>query len=140
MTKRNITLLFATIITFALSDIHAQSDRDFLGAGHDQGVSVRSSSSVGMARASNTINGSGLDAQNIEASRFLFQAGWGGTEQEILDLAATLDFEGWIDQQMSMSPTLLTPVLWETNTRAKGLSAIENKEHLVFTIYSSAMP
>jgi len=136
MTKRITTFLCVAIIAFALSDMHAQTNRDFLGAGNDQGVTVRSSSSFGMTSAANTINGSGFDAKYIEASRFLFQAGWGGNEQEIFDLAETRDFEGWIDQQMSMSPTLLTPVLWETNTRAKGLFAIENPGEEFFGPFS----
>ena len=114
----------------------AQTSEEFLGAGNDQGIRVRASSSLNMTRPSNTINGSGLDAKFIETSRFLFQAGWGGSQDEILSLAETMDFEEWIDQQMTMSPTLLTPVLWATNTRARQLQFRENPSQEFFGPFS----
>ena len=136
MTRRIYTVIICAILSFALSDILAQSNEEFLGAGNDQGIRVRASSSLNMTRPSNTINGSGLDAKFIETSRFLFQAGWGGSQDEILSLAETMDFEGWIDQQMAMSPTLLTPVLWATNTRARQLQFRENPSQEFFGPFS----
>lgn len=54
------------------------------------------------ATGERTIDGGGLDAARMEASRFLAQAGLGGSAAEIDALAETLDFEGWIDWQYSL--------------------------------------
>lgn len=81
---------------------------DYIGAGHSEGIAVSTSSDHlrnGWARnatGERTLDGGGLDADRMEASRFLAQAGFGGTGGEIDHLAETLDFEGWIDWQLSL--------------------------------------
>lgn len=81
---------------------------DYIGAGHSEGITVSTSSDFELpgqtrhAAGARTIDGGGLDADRMEASRFLAQAGLGGTKEEIEQLAKTLDFEGWIDWQLSL--------------------------------------
>lgn len=118
MNKLNVTL-FLIIFTYGLGS--SQYYDDYIGAGHDLGITVTSSSSSGQAVGENTINGEGLDARMMEASRFLFQASFGGSMDEIEALAETLDFEGWMDQQMALPPTLMLPKVWAVDARAQVL-------------------
>ncbi len=115
-----------TIIIFASSILSSQYYNDYIGAGHDRGVTVRSSSSSGTSLAAHTINGEGLDANKMAASRFLFQSSFGADIEEIAELAETLDYEGWINNQFSQPTSLLLPKLWETDARARVIFAAEN--------------
>ena len=126
MNQRVFTIV--TIISFAASILSAQYYDDYIGAGNDRGVTVRSSSNSGDAIAANTINGEGLDAHKMAASRFLFQASFGADLDEIKALAETLDYEGWIENQFNQPMSLLLPKLWETNTRAKAIHEAENED------------
>ena len=76
--KAQLTLL---IFTLGIIPLCGQLYDDYLGAGHDLGITVQSSSDFGAAQAQNTINGSGLDGRKMAASRFLFQAGFGAQWQ-----------------------------------------------------------
>ncbi len=126
MNQRLFTIV--TIITFAASVLSAQYYDDYIGAGNDRGVTVRSSSNSGDAIASNTINGEGLDAKKMAASRFLFQSSFGADIDEINTLAETLDYEGWIDNQFNQPTSLLLPKLWETDARARAIHEAENDD------------
>ena len=70
---------------------------DYVGGGHNQDVMVTASSDFALknrlrtSSRMNTIDGKGLDGRKYIASRFLFQAGFGGTEAEIENLARDLD-------------------------------------------------
>ena len=123
MYKAQQTLL---IIVLGFISLHGQLYDDYLGAGHDMGITVQSSSNFGTAQAQNTINGSGLDGRKMAASRFLFQAGFGASMDDIESLAENLDYEAWIDQQMNLPTTLLLPRLWDVNTRSMDLFEMEN--------------
>ena len=114
------------IILFSFHNVDAQLYDDYLGAGHDQGITVQSSSNFGAASGENTINGSGLDGRKMAASRFLAQASFGASMAEIEELAVTLDYEGWIDDQFNEPITLLLPRLWEVDTRSRDLFELEN--------------
>ncbi len=118
-----ICLMCASTISLAQSNYD-----DFLGAGHDIGVKVRTSSNSLSSIGENTINGAGLDAKKIEASRFLFQAAFGGNQEEINSLSKTLDFEGWIENQFNQPTTLLLPKLWEVDARARELHRAQSND------------
>lgn len=126
MNQRVFTIV--TIIVFASSVLTSQYYDDYIGAGHDRGVTVRSSSNAGTSLAANTINGIGLDANKMAASRFLFQASFGADMDEIETLAETLDYEGWIDNQFNQPLSLLLPKLWETDARARAIFEAENDD------------
>ena len=81
---------------------------DYIGAGHNNGVVVRTSSYFqkedrrNQADGQSTLNGAGLDARKMEAARFLSQAAFGGSTAEINGLALNLDFSKWIEHQSSL--------------------------------------
>lgn len=85
---------------------------DYIGAGHADGVTVTTSSSSFTTDGSSTINGNGLDAELMEASRFLNQATMGANRALIEDMVSyNGDYEAWIDQQISQTSTLMTPTV-----------------------------
>ena len=81
---------------------YAQTYTDYIGAGHSAGISVYSSSNANSSIAENTLNGKGMDADAMEASRFLAQAVLGHNMEMVDALKDDLDFEGWIDAQMNV--------------------------------------
>ncbi len=66
-----------------------------------------------LASGEKTIDSSGLEGKLDEASRFLLQATLGGSVQNMEEIATT-GIENWIDQQMEMEPSLLTPLIQPT--------------------------
>lgn len=103
--------IFLPIVSFA------QSNQDYLGAGHNVGITVRTSSSQQGTTGDNTVNGEGLDAKMMEASRFLSHATIGHNKSEIIQLVDNdLNYETWIDQQFLLSGTSTLnrmTALWE---------------------------
>ena len=75
----------------------------YIGAGIMDGFTYTSSSSP-EGSAENCINGSGLDAEYMLASRFLAQATLGFDEQHVQDVLQ-LGYEEWINQQMQAAPS-----------------------------------
>ena len=132
--NRTYTIVFFLLSSFGMAE--AQIYDDYLGAGHDEGITVSSSSNSNGATADNTINGEGLDAPKMEAARFLAQATFGGSIDEIRALAEERDFEAWIDQQFNMPTTLMLPKLWEVNQRSMDLHYAENPGVDYFGPYS----
>ena len=100
-----------TIILFGLglSNVHAQYD-DYLGAGHADNITVTSSSDFDESTAMKTISGDGLDAPLMETSRFLSQATFGANRALIEEVTAK-GFSTWIDEQMALPPTVITPLM-----------------------------
>lgn len=102
--KKLILSIFLTIGVF----VHSQEYTDYIGAGHDQGITVTSSSDqerdgwIERASANNTINGLGLDARLLETSRFLSQATF-GTDLDYIKQVSESSFEDWIDAQFELS-------------------------------------
>ncbi len=80
---------------------HSQVYDDYIGAGHDGGISVSSSSESNGTDDANTINGFGLDQHLVDASRFLGQSTLGYNYEDI-EYCAQLGIENWIDEQMLM--------------------------------------
>lgn len=90
----------------------SQQYRDYVGAGHSNGITVTSSNQQTRtgwnenASAKNTINGNGLDARLLETSRFLAQTTF-GTDLNYIKAVAENPFEDWIDTQFDInSPSL----------------------------------
>ncbi len=121
---------------FTCSVVSGQVYSDYLGAGHDQGVTVRTSSNSGFSIGEKTINGDGLDARKMAASRFLFQSSFGGSNEEIEALSESLNFESWIENQFNMPVTLTLPKLWEVDERARILHNAENPDEDYFGPFS----
>jgi uncharacterized protein (DUF1800 family) len=89
--------------------VDAQEIKIF-GGGHSDDVEVFSSSDLirlgwdQEGRAENTINGTGMDAKMIEASRFLAQASL-GADEKIIRHVAEIGIVNWIDEQIKVPPT-----------------------------------
>ncbi len=83
----------------------------YLGGEPGQGIVVTSSDDhfrsnwSEIASGNKTIEGQGMDARRMEASRFLDQATLGANLPTINHLAADLDFESWIQEQSHIDPT-----------------------------------
>ncbi len=106
--KNIIIILLSFLLT---GELCGQYD-DYLGAGHNVGIQVRSSNNDEGTRAEHTISGNGLDAKRMEISRFLSQTTFGETLEEI-DRVAELGMEAWIDEQTFMPENYLTPMFWD---------------------------
>ena len=105
----NLRLLFPMFLVFLSPAIYGQKYIDFIGAGHNRDIKVISSSSKSefpldyVAIPESTINGSGLDAKKMEASRFLTQATLGADIRSINEVAE-MGIERWLDDQFKKTP------------------------------------
>jgi len=121
-----LTLLFLCAL---FSSSLAQSYNDYLGAGHNENITVTTCSDQTRpnwdqpASGNNTINGSGFLGQYYESARFLSQATLGKRPTDILYLPAVGPDE-WITLQMNMPINSM-------------LQAIEDKKDEVFQYRSS---
>lgn len=109
----------------------AQAYTDYIGAGHNQNIKVTTSSNTNKAVGDRTINGEGLDAKRMEASRFLAQTTIGFNLERIDELAIDMDndFEGWIDNQITQTPTLTEPLVYSITQQIRDLW-LQNGENL----------
>ena len=102
MLKKQV-LLF-TLICFSI--LAQAQDESYIGAGHSKGIKVTSSDNAQLypgiytASADKTINGSGLEGKMMEASRFLAQASFGGSRDEMLALTDQ-GIEKWLAKQFN---------------------------------------
>ncbi len=105
------SVLFTCIIS---SSILAQTKyTDYIGAGHFQGISVKTSSDLTSqewplaATGYKTIDGHGLEGRAAAACRFLDQATFGASLPEIWSLQDK-SFSTWMDEQIAVKPTNYT--------------------------------
>ncbi|NNC83724.1 MAG: DUF1800 family protein [Flavobacteriales bacterium] len=110
-------ILYSLSALFLIHSIEAQIYEDYIGAGHSEGVTVTTSSDYQafgwsqMASGENTIDGSGLDADYMEVTRFLAQSTLGFEEehvQEVLDMG----IEAWIDDQVDRPYVSQRALMW----------------------------
>lgn len=128
MIKINLKYLSFFGFMIAVTPSFGQDYDDYLGAGHNRGITVITSSNSNKATGEKTIGGEGLNANKIEAARFFSQASFGENYASIKDFAQELDFEAWIDAQTNMPPNLMLPKLWEFNKRSERLFYEEQAE------------
>lgn len=88
-----------------------QTYNDYIGAGHDQGVTVTTSSSEGSGSGANTVNGFGMDQHLRDAARFLGQSTTGVNYEEVEHVAST-GIENWIDAQMQLPQVSFVDTTW----------------------------
>lgn len=86
--------------------------QEYLNWDNGQHLKITTSDNFNNYSGLNTMDESGLDAQLMEASRFLSQATFGMKYQDILQVS-NLDFEAWIDHQMMLEPNYLNELMWE---------------------------
>ncbi len=111
---KTLVKIFCILLPFGLM---GQSYTDYLGAGHDVGVTITSSSSNTKSPAENTLSGSGMDSRYFAASRFLQHATMGPSEPMIEELLETdNDFDSWLENEFTKPISYLQPemeVIWD---------------------------
>ena len=104
--------LFTCLLVALLFCQAAQAQKKIIGADDHEGVTVLSSSSYSpehwdrQASGEQTINGSGLDYNFYDASRFLMQATLGANRDEI-QRTMDMGYQSWLDEQFDMQRTIL---------------------------------
>jgi uncharacterized protein (DUF1800 family) len=103
--KNTLTLLVCFFIPLMLS---SQIYNDYIGAGHDEGVIVSSSSQENDNKL--TVNGSGIGKDLIGASRFMSHATLGASLDELL-YVDSIGYEAWMDEQFDLPASSYSDVL-----------------------------
>jgi uncharacterized protein (DUF1800 family) len=108
----NLKIYFSGILalTIIMSSTLAQPYKDYVGAGHNAGVTVTASSFVGDATPAKTMDGSGMNDDIMAASRFINQATMGGNAATI-NSALNMGYGPWIDDQFTKAPSNILPVM-----------------------------
>ncbi len=106
------------LILFFFVKLPAQVYDDYIGAGHNEDVTVFSSSEYQfnnwdeVASADKTVSGEGLEGKLVDASRFLGQATLGANLSTIHHVAE-IGFEAWIEEQFEAPVTSYLNVMEE---------------------------
>jgi len=106
--KFYVTIIIICMLFSVLT--YAQQYQDYIGAGHNSGVSVTSSSNTGGTSANKTVDGSGLNAKVMDASRFLGQSTFGANMSSI-NQALIMGKEAWINDQFTKVPQNILPAM-----------------------------
>ena len=121
-----ITRIFPSIILIVLvvGSLSAQNYNDYVGAGHNVGITITASSSDGESSPDKTMDASGMESRFFAAGRFLNQATLGAEKSDIEVLYNDYDndFNTWIDDEFAKPMTPLTPTLdsiWDVIFQAK---------------------
>ncbi len=94
------------LLFFTLNIIAQAPYTDYIGAGHSQGISIKTSSDLispdwpFAASGYKTLDGKGLEGRAAESSRFLDHATFGANLEDIWSLQ-NKTFASWIDEQMT---------------------------------------
>jgi len=99
--KYTIVFLFHFFIYCSLI---GQTYQDHFGTGNDVGVTVYSSDNQGTESGANLLTGTDLLPDFTGAARFLAQAGFGGSYEDIA-YVSQIGIEAWIEEQMNMPYT-----------------------------------
>lgn len=100
MTIKTLLFFCVSIMNFCIMPLcHAQQT---IGLGQADGVIVTTSSSSNATQGANTISSEGYLPNLNAASRFLAQAAFGGSYEDI-QIVAAIGIEDWIDQQYDLS-------------------------------------
>ena len=97
--KRIYTLvLIGVLLQYqAISQLY----NDYIGAGHSEGITVTTSHNAYGSNAEASLNGAGMNADRMEAARFLTQASMGYNQADI-DSVLSKGYADWIADQISM--------------------------------------
>ena len=100
LSKIVLILLFLSN-TILILDIQCQEYLDYIGAGHNNDITVTSSNNASGSDSLSTINGHGVMVDTFGASRFLAQATMGANYAEI-HRTANMGISAWLDEQFAM--------------------------------------
>ncbi|MFT6337026.1 MAG: hypothetical protein ACJATI_003787 [Halioglobus sp.] len=106
---KTLVKIFCLLLPFGLM---GQSYTDYLGAGHDVGITITASSSNAKSPAENTLSGSGMDSPTFAAGRFLSHATMGPTQELVAELLSMdNNFGAWIDDQFDTTYLETHPIM-----------------------------
>jgi len=127
---KKLLFLFVSLFTFSHLDAQQFKHYDFLGAGHDNGITVTTSSSN--TDSKKTVDGFPIqnDQQLKEASRFLAQATF-GADLATIQMTAAMGYEAWLDEQFNLPQIKIVPKMFQQND----LYANEEEEEEVGGIF-----
>lgn len=112
----HIRELILVVLLCTAGTSNAQVEDIFLGAGNDSSVTVTTShnhqiySGFFTATGEKTVNGDGMNAARMEASRFLAQSTL-SFDRIMIDQVMDMGFETWIDSQFALPPAYLTDTM-----------------------------
>lgn len=109
--------LLIILFGFSLMSLYAQEVK-YIGAGNTAGFSIVGSTSGMNTNPTNTVNGNGMDADYMEASRLLTQSTLGYTESHVEDVL-DMGIEGWINQQFEQPASYTSDVIYEILERTR---------------------
>ncbi len=111
---KKLLFLFLYLITYSHLDAQQFKHYDFLGAGHDNGITVTTSSSN--IDSKKTVDGFPIqnDQQLKEASRFLAQATF-GADLATIQMTAAMGYEAWLDEQFNLPQIKIVPKMFQQN-------------------------
>lgn len=118
--KKSILLL---LLVYCCSLSYSQTYTDYIGAGHNEGMTVSSSSQFQLnswdesATGEQTIDGSGLEGQTMAFSRFMAQASL-GADLETIEYVRSIGMETWLDEQFEVPPSSTLDAIWEVYTES----------------------
>lgn len=102
--QTNLVFLFILMISISYPSLQAQVYDDHFGTGNDVGVKVSSSPHQGLDSAALSLNGTNHFPDMGGASRFLAQAGFGGSYEE-MEYVTQVGIDAWLDEQFEMPPS-----------------------------------
>ena len=108
--------------------IYSQVYDNHFGTGNDVGVTVSSSAEDGNNEAANTLNGTGYLPDMEGASRFLAQAGFGGSYEDA-EYVTEIGIKPWLEEQFDLPYTSFLDSYYET---------FGEVTELIQTVYSGA--
>jgi len=118
--------LIAVVLILMYSTSYTQVEDIFLGAGNDSSVTVSTShnhqlyNGLFTATGEKTVNGDGMNAAIMEASRFLAQSTI-GFDMDMVDEVMDIGFEAWIDTQFTLPPSYLTDTMRQIYDESKAI-------------------
>jgi len=131
---------YYVLLCFALGlTLNAQSYNDFIGNGHQIGISVSSSNESNASLANYTVAGDRRYTDEKGASRFLAQASMGGNYEDIQQIA-NMGIDDWLDLQFSMTPTSFKSEysrIYDEVQVITPLNTADRNEYLSFAFYES---
>ncbi len=104
MQKHYKQLLCLVILVYCTQYVSTQTYSDFLGNGHEIGITISSSDEDGNSLADHTTVGSGRFPDENEASRFLAQSSMGANYEDIQQVT-NMGIDEWLNLQFTMTPT-----------------------------------
>ena len=122
MKKGQVKILLPMFLVAYMThfSLHAQVYPDHFGTGNDVGVTVSSSPEQGLDSAAHSLNGTGFFPDLEGASRFLAQAGFGGTYEEI-QYVEQIGVDAWLDEQFAIPYTTYLADYQATHTEVINL-------------------